>query len=237
VRGCLFTLLLAAVVVVLAVFLGLPAVASGLVTAGLTAGGLQSDDTSVTVEAKPPTELLSGHADRVVVHATDATFRGMSIGTLDLALEDVDVLGRTAGSVEGSLDDVTLPPEAGGAHLRTIAVTGNGERLTVATTIPKADVEAMIADAVERKTGVRPTSVALTAPDQLKVKAGGTINGTFAADAGDLIVRIDDGPGAGSQVVVLHGGKDLPMKISKVRVTDAGSLRIDGVLAISLLGG
>ncbi len=236
-RGCLFTLALAAVVITLVVFLGLPAVASGLVTAGLTAAGLQADDTTVSVHADPPTDLLTGTADRVVVHATDATFRGIRIGSLDIALEDVDVLDRTAGSVEGTLTDVTLPAETGGARLRSVTLGGGGERLTVGTTMSKADAEALIADAIELRTGTRPTSVTLTAPDRLTVRAGGeTMKGRFTADAGDLVVAITSGPGEGTEVVMLRGGDDLPMEISRARVTDTGGLRIEGVLAVGLLG-
>jgi hypothetical protein len=235
-RGCLFTILLALVVIALVVFLGLPAMASGLVTAGLTAAGLQAADTTVTVKSDPPTDLLGGKADRVVVHATDATFRGMEIGTFDLTLEDVDVLGQSAGTIEGTLGDVTLPASASGAHLQTIKVTGSRDRLAVVTTVPKADVEAIVSDTVERKTGVRPTSVTLASPDALTVKAGETLKGRFAASDGDLVVHITDGPGADSDIVVLRGGEDLPMKITKVRVTDAGGLRIEGELSLNLLG-
>jgi hypothetical protein len=237
VRGCLFTLLIAGVVLVLVVFLGLPAVASGLVTGGLTAAGLQADDTTVTVQANPPTDLLSGRADRVVVRATDAQFRGLGIGSLDLTLEEVDILGRTAGSVDGTLTDVTLPPEAGGARLRTVAIGGSGDDLTASTVISKADAEALIADAAERATGTRPTKVTLTGPDRLTVSAnGGTIKGRIRAVGGDIVVAITDGPGAGTDVVMLRGGDDLPMDITSVKVTDAGGLRIDGDLAIGLLG-
>jgi hypothetical protein len=236
VRGCLFTLLLAAVVLALVVFLGLPALAAGLVTAGLTAAGLQADDTTVVVKADPPTELLSGHADRVLVHATDATFRGLTIGTLDLTLGEVDVLGRSAGTVDGTLGGVTVPTPAGTARLRSVTIGGGGERLTASTTIARADAEALLADAVEREVGLRPTRVSLGAPDRVTIEAGATVKGRLVADAGDLLVRITDGPGAGSEVVLIRGGETLPMRISKVRVTDAGGVRIEGVLDVALLG-
>lgn len=235
-RGCLFTLLLASVVVALAVFLGLPALASGLVTAGLTAAGLQADDTTVTVQANPPTDLLSGHADRVVVHATDATFRGLRIGSLALTLEAVDVFDRTAGQVDGTLADVRLPEEAGGASLRTVTISGGGDRLLASTVVSKGDVEARVADEIEQRTGVRPAFVRLVAPDRLVVKAGGeTIRGRFRAAGGDLVVEITSGPGEGSDIVLLRGGEDLPLEIRTVEVTGEAGLHIEGELAIGFL--
>ena len=70
--------LAAAVAIAVVVTVGLPAVAAGVLTAGVTAAGLQADDTTVTVESDPPTDLLGLHADRVRVRATDATFRGLA---------------------------------------------------------------------------------------------------------------------------------------------------------------
>ncbi len=236
-RGCLFTLLLAAAVLVLVVFLGLPAAASALVTGGLTAAGLQADDTTVTVQANPPTDLLSGRADRVLVRATNATFRGLEIGSLDLELSAVDVLERTAGQVDGTLTDVVLPVEAGGATLGEVTISGGKDTLVAGTTVAKANVEARIADAVKERTGVRPTSVRLVAPDRLTIKAAGeTIKGRFRAEGGDLVVAITGGPGEGSDVVLLRGGEDLPLEIRRAEVTGDGGLRIEGELAISILG-
>ena len=117
-RGCLFTLLLGAIVVAFVIVAGLPALAAGLVTAGLSTAGLVADDTTVTVTSDPPTDFLGLRADRVRITATDATFRGMEIGALDLALGDVRILDRLAGSVDGQLTAVT--------------VTGpGGERITI----------------------------------------------------------------------------------------------------------
>ena len=107
-RGCLFTLLLGAIVIGFVIVVGLPAAAAGILTAGLSTAGLVADDTTVTVTSDPPTDFLGLRADSVRVTATDATFRGMEIGALDLALGDVQILERTAGSVDGQLTDVTL---------------------------------------------------------------------------------------------------------------------------------
>jgi hypothetical protein len=237
-RGCLFTLFLGGIVIAFVVVVGLPAIAAGVLTAGLSPAGVVADDTTVTVSSSPPTDLLGLHADSVRVTATDATFRGMEIGALDLALGDVRILERTAGAVDGELRDVTVRVAGGGEiTLGRISVLGGGTDITTTTVIPNAEVEALISDAVEAQAGVRPTSVSLEAPDRLVVKAGGTVTGRLAVtDGGNLVVRVDEGLPAGTTLVLLRGGEDLPIELTSVRVTGGGDLRLTGRLVVGLLG-
>jgi hypothetical protein len=238
-RGCLFTLLLGAIVIGVVVVIGLPAIAAGVITAGLTGAGLVSADTAVTVRSDPPTDLLGLHADTVHVTATDATFRGMDIASLDLTLGNVAVLDRTAGTVDGELRGVTIRPVGGEkVTLDTIAIQGGGSQITTTTVVPNAEVEALIADAVERQAGIRPTAVTLAAPDMLTVRiAGATLGGKFAVNAsGDLVVRVAGGVLAGTELVLLHAGQDLPIKLTSAKVTSAGGLRLSGNLTIGILG-
>ena len=238
-RGCLFTLLLAVVVLVLVVTIGLPAVAEGVLTAGITAAGLQSDDTTVKVRSDPPTDLIGMHADHVRVSATDATFRGMDIADLDLDLEDVSILDRTAGAVDGTLTGVDVPL-ADGTRIRLdrITISGQADDLSATTTIPKAQIRRLISDAVAQPAGIRPAEVILTAPDRLTIRTGlgVDVDGRFVVTpGGDLVVRAE-GPLAGTDVTLLHGGQDLPLTLTGARVTSEGGLRLSGKLAISLLG-
>ena len=75
-----------------------------MVTTAVTAAGLQADDTTVTVSSDPPTDLIGLHADRVRVRATDATFRDLAIGELDLVLRDVSILDRIGRRRRGRPD-------------------------------------------------------------------------------------------------------------------------------------
>ena len=197
-----------------------------------------ADDTTVTVSSDPPTDLLGLHADHVRVRASDATFRGMAIGLLELSLGDVQVLERTAGTVDGRLSHVTLPI-AGGRRITigTITIAGGGDSITATTVIPNAQAEALIADAVEARTGTRPSKVVLAAPDSATVEASGlALAGTFAVSpAGDLLLQ-GVGPAAGTEVVLLRGGEDLPIELTSVRVTSSGDLRLSGDLVIGILG-
>src|SRR3712207_6564173 len=130
-RGCLFTLLLAGVVGALVVVIGLPQVFAGLLTSGVTAAGLQADDTTVTVRSDPPTDLLGLHADVVRIRATDATYRELRIGALDVELRDVALGARTAGAVTGRLRDVTVATAGSRAvRLSSITIAGGADRVT-----------------------------------------------------------------------------------------------------------
>lgn len=237
-RGCLFTLLLGAIVGAFAVVVGLPAVASGILTGGITAAGLRAEDTTVTVASDPPTDLLGFHADRVRVRAADATFHGLEIGTLDVTLADVAFLERTAGTVDGTLIDVTVP-DVGGHTLRLAKVTlgGNGETVTAATTIDATDAETLLTDAIEAELGIRPSEVTLSAPDRVAARVGVVVHARLhVSAAGDLVAVVLDGPEAGRTVILLRGGDDLPIRLTGVLVTDAGELRLAGHLAVGLPG-
>jgi hypothetical protein len=239
VRGCLFTLLLGIVALTLLVTIGLPQVAAGALTGAVTTAGLHADDTTVTVSSDPPTDLIGLHADRVRITAMDATFRGLQIGSLDVTLTGVDLLGRTAASVDGRLGQVVIPGVASRPlTLATIRLSGGGDTITAATTVPVAQAKTLVADAVEATLGIRPTSVSLTAPDKVKVTEAGTVvHGRLSVtSSGDLVVDVLDGPAAGQQVVVLAGGQDLPIRLSSMSVTAAGALRLTGELTVGLFG-
>jgi hypothetical protein len=237
-RGCLFVIALGVVTVGLVVVVGLPAAFAGVLTAGVNAAGLQADDTTVTVTSDPPTDLVGFHADRVRVRATDATFRGLEIGALDVTLGDVAIVDRTAGSVDGRLTDVVLANVgAREVRLRSITLSGGGEVVTAATTVEAAQADRLIADALEAELGARPSSVGMAAPDRITVNVGVAVHGRLSVTgAGDVIVTVSDGPAAGREITLLQGGEDLPIRLTSVTVTAGGDLRLAGELAVSLLG-
>ena len=237
-RGCLFTLVLGAVVIALIVVGGLPQVAAGMVTTAVTAAGLRADDTTVTVSSDPPTDLIGLHADRVRIRATDATYRDLAIGALDLELRDVSILDRTADGVAGRLSDVTVDNVGGSeVSLDRISVSGGGDDVAATTVIDGAQAEQLIADAVEQRTGIRPNRVTLEDPDRLTIDVGVRVAGTLdIASNGDLVLEVDDNPVGLAEVVLLRGGEDLPIRLRDVLVTTDGDLQLDGGLAVSLLG-
>jgi hypothetical protein len=237
-RGCLFVVLLGVVVVAFVVVVGLPAAAAGILTAGVTAAGLQAPDTTVTVSSDPPTDLIGLHADRVRVRATHATFRGLEIGALDITLGDVAIADRTAGAVDGRLSDVVVP-NVGARRLSLDSITlgGGGDTITASTTLPSTEAQVLLADAVESSLGARPTSVRLAAPDQVTVRLGIAVHARLSVTAaGDLVATVSDGPAAGREVTLLRGGEDLPIRLTSVEVSATGDLRLAGELTVGLFG-
>jgi hypothetical protein len=239
VRGCLFTLALGAVALALLVVVGLPRLAAGLITGAVTAAGLEADDTTVTVSSDPPTDLLGLHADRVRIRATDAVFRGVEIGALDIALSDVAILDRTADAVVGRLSDVSLRNiGARRVALDTITLGGSADEVTASAVVAGAEAETLIADAVETGLGVRPDDVRVTAPDRVVVVVGDVRSRgrVLVTDAGDLVARMTDGPAEGRDLVLLRAGEDVPIRLQSIAVDDDGTVRLDGVLTVGLLG-
>ncbi|MFN8629178.1 MAG: hypothetical protein U0838_02315 [Chloroflexota bacterium] len=235
-RGCLFTLILAAVVVALIVVVGLPAVAAGLLTAGVKAAGLQAEDTTVTVTADPPWDLVSLNADRVRVRATTATFRGLKIGALDVTFTDVAILDRSAKSVAGRLTGVTVPNVAGQPlGLQSISVAGGGDAVTATTTIAALDAQSLIAAEVSSATGVSipATAVRLAAPNKVVVKSVVTVTATLGVNnSGDLVANAK----GLDPIVMLRAGEDVPLKFTSVSVDGSGNLVLAGTFAVGLLG-
>jgi hypothetical protein len=238
VRGCLFTLALAFVVLALLVVFGLPAIAAGVLTAGVRAAGLDSNDITVNVTSDPPWDLVGLRADRVRVRATTATFRGLHVGALDVTLQDVALVDRTAGGVNGQLTGVTVP-NVGGRPLGLAAITlrGGGSEVTATTTIAAVDAQTLVASEIASATGLNlpVTAVHLAAPNKVVVNAAGlTATATLSVDAsGNLVATV---PGIGA-VTVLRAGQDLPIRLTSVKVDSAGGLVLAGTLSVSLLGG
>jgi hypothetical protein len=233
-RGCLSVPILAAVFVVAGAWFGGPPIAAALVTTGLGASGLHSDDLDVRVEADPPLELALGRADRVVVDATDAEWNGLRAAKLDLVLRDVDFIGRTAGNTNGRLTGVELPNVDPPGSKATIEISGPGDSAVATVTIDGRTVEAMAIEAFEQKLGVRPTSAKLTPPNVIRVQAGPV----------EVAGAVTVGPGGSlgvstalGTVTVLEPSPSLPYQLTSASV-EGDSLVLTGTLDVRrLLGG
>ena len=53
---------------------------------------------------------------------------------------------------------------------------------------------------------------------------------------GDVVLAVDDNPLGVESLTLVEAGGDLPIRITDVRVTRDGDLRLDGDLSIGLLG-
>jgi hypothetical protein len=133
-------------------------------------------------------------------------------------------MGRGPGGARITIDRITL--------------LGGPDGITTTTIIPNGEVKALIADAIEARTGSRPTSVSLRAPDRVSLTLGDTrVAGQFAVTPdGDLVVRGDEGLAEGREVMLVRGGNDLPIELTSVKVTASGGLRLTGDLAVGVPG-
>jgi len=126
-RGCLFVLVVAAALIAVGAWFGAAPLTATVITSILEGSGYHATSSTVTAGADPPLRLLVGHADRVTVDGSGVTWRTFRAAQIDLTLGDVDLFGRTAGSIHGTItgaelqttDQARLPP-------RTSASTAAG---------------------------------------------------------------------------------------------------------------
>jgi hypothetical protein len=225
-------LVLAVIAAFVGVWLGGPPIAAAFIRTGLGAAGLHSPDLQVDVRSDPPLELALGHADRVLVDATDVAWNGHHADSLHLTLDDVDLLGRTAARTTGHIGGVELPGVDPPGSTATIDIAGRGPAADVTLTIDRATAEAIAAAAFEQKTGTRPSSTTLVAPNVIRFKAGPfDVSGalTIASD-GSLGVSTPRG-----RVTVLDPDASQPVHLTGVGVTASDLVLTGSVEVASLL--
>jgi hypothetical protein len=238
-RGCLTWFF-----VVLAVLLGAtwafaPGVAAGLVSAGLGTAGFESADKSVTVVADPPIELLTLRADKVRVQATNATFSGLAIGSVDLTLGGVGLMGRQADSVDGTLTGVKVPTALGSAaNLTSVGLSGPSSDLRAIVTLSLKDVQALASAAVEGQLGSSATKVTLTAPDKVTVSASGlNVRGRLVVDKGGGLVFVTIAPaGFSDPIDIFRPGPTQPLRLTGITLRTNGAT-LTATIDASFFGG
>jgi hypothetical protein len=230
-RGCLFVVLLAALFVLVGVWFGGPPLASAVVTSGLHASGLQADYLDVDVHSDPPLELAAGHADEVGIRGTHLEWNGLRAGSIDLTLNDVDLVSRTAGAAEGRLELVDLPNVDPPGSTGTVVIDGPADSAATTITIDGETIEAMALAAFETKLGVRPDRATLTEPNLVHVQAGAV------ELSGALVVGPDGSIGVATPlgvVPVIKPDPSGPVRLTGVGVQD-GSLVLTGTLDVESL--
>jgi hypothetical protein len=212
--------------VLLATWAFAPAVAAGLVSAGLGTAGFASSDKQVTVIADPPIELLTLRADKVHLQATNATFGGLRMASVDLILGGVSLTGRQADSVEGTLTGVQVPTALGAtATISSVGLTGPSSDLRAVLTLAAADVRALASAAVQSQMGSTPTKVTLTAPDKVTVVAAGlNVRGRLVVDAHGGLVFLPVAPaGFSGPIDLLRPGPTEPLRFTSIVLSPTGA--------------
>ncbi len=236
-RGCLFILVFAAVVVSAAAWFGSPVLASTVVQAALENGGYHAASSTVTVTSNPPPKLLLGHADRVEIAGTDVAFRTFHAASLDLVLTDVNIVARTAGHISGRITGAQLTTNDGaaaGTATADVDIDGGAAAAAARIVVDGATVDRVVKAAMQAKFGVAVTSTALVAPDILRISVpGASVQGRLVIDANGAIALST--PLGSAPVLSLDPA--FPLRLTAVHAVD-GDLQVDAILdAQALLGG
>jgi len=240
-RGCLTFLLLVVAIVLVAAWFVLPPVAGAAVAAGLVAAGFNGTDTRVTVTADPPLELATAHADQVHVTSSNASFRQVTMSTVDVTFTDVQLLDRTAGGVSGTMTGLRITTAGGGTtRVGTARLSGSGSDVRVALELSSADAIALATSAVRAAVGAAPSKVTLTSPDRVQLVVRGlSVGGRLAIDAdGGLVFRPASTTGPfSSPVDLIRPGPAVPIRLRNVLVGRGGTVNLSGAIDPSSIGG
>lgn len=234
-RGCLtFLVTIAVVGAALAWFLP-PPVADAVLTQSLSV--VLGGRTNAQVRTSFPPSLLTFHADRVDVIASDARLAGGALRASDVSLHlmDVDLLGRTAGAVGGMLDGVTIDTtELGPVSVDRVTLSGPSGALDATATIGPSEARRLLAAAVTAATGRPASSVELIPPASARATVGGVVlTARLQIVHGDLIAQPDQG--AVRRITVLRSSSLAPFVLSRVSV-ESGDLVLAGQLTGTALG-
>lgn len=232
-RGCLFVLIAAALVVSIAAWFGAPVLASALVDGGLRSAGFEAAQTTTTVRADPPPRLLLGHADSIRIQASDVSFRTFHADALDLTMGDVDLVGRTFRTIRGTITGAEVETEDGIPTTAGVTIDGDASAAGARIRVDGATVERVVRATLEPRIGAAIARTELVAPDVLRiVTPAATLEGRMIVDGSGAIALSTQ---LGS-TPILSIDPSFPLRLTAVHVVD-GDLRIDATLdAEALLG-
>jgi len=234
-RGCLFVLVIGAAIVAGAAWFGAPPLAATVIASILEGSGYHATSSTITVSANPPPRLLIGHADRVTIDGQGVTWRTFRASRIQLTLGDVDLFGRTAGTIHGTITGAEL--QATGATVTPTAdvtLDGSGSSAKATIRVPGATVDGLVRSGVAKQYGVAVTATSLIAPDTLQITTSGTtIRGRLAIDAGGALVLVTSLGSAD----LFRFDPSFPIRLTGVRISGA-DLELTGTLDVAaLLGG
>jgi hypothetical protein len=233
-RGCLFVLVLAAAVVGVGAWFGAAPLTSTVIGSILQGSGYHAASSTITATSDPPVRLLLGHADRVTIDGTDVTWRTFKAARLQLTLGDVDLFGRTAGSIRGTIGGAELRTNDDSAPTADVAIDGSGSSARATIRVAGGTVDRLVRSGFAEKFGVAVVGTSLEAPDILRITASGTtFQGRLAIDPTGALVLVTPLGSAD----VFRFDPSFPIKLVGVRVSGV-DLELDGTLdAEALIGG
>jgi hypothetical protein len=218
-------------------WIALPVAASAAAGAAVGAAGLHGENVSVSVGADPPLKLLLLEADTLRVRSGPSSWRGLTIGQLDLTFRGLR-LGAQPGTVEGRLDRVEFPDSAG-AILRaaTVFVSGSAATPDVRVELAAADFRSLIGRALPAGFAGASAPIELVTPDQVRIRTvlGDVVARLVLGPDGRLNLALG-GAGVGSlTVALLEPGAALPLQLQSVEV-DGGRVVLRGTVDARSIG-
>ena len=220
--------------VAIALWLGGPSIAGGLIEGSLASAGFRGESTSVEVDTDEPWDVLGGRADRITIRAQDATIDQLQAERLQLVLTDADLSGRSFGQVDGRLEGVTLQAADGTAvHAASVDISGPPGEVRASIRIDAAEIERLALAEVQRQTGTEIGSTSIREPDIVSFTVlVFTVEGRFVVESDGalgLAVALPGNP----QVRLIA---DPSIRFDSVQVTD-GQLVLGGILSLPALDG
>jgi hypothetical protein len=209
--------------VALLVLVGVPAVASPLLTQMVRDEGLRADDMRVTVAFFDPTLLLA-RTERLRIEATGVDLGPAHALGMDLSLGRVALLDRTFESITGNVREVSL--RAGGMDITVdrVEVDGPAEAANVAAHFTPAQSSAVVRQAA-RLIGFGLDDVHLLNGRVEIELAGVRTGGTLSVEGGALVLR----PQIGPTLLLIQPAPTDPWRLTDVRVAPDG-VTISGVV-------
>jgi hypothetical protein len=234
VRGCLVQILVIVAILFGLVWFGLPMAAGWVATNALKTAGFTGTDTSVTVEAHPPFLLLTGHADSVHVTSSGVSVGDLQAASIDITLGKVDLIGRTVGTVSGTLSGVTIPV-TGGDPITAASVTLSGSASAAQATIELTMAQAQALAVAQLKAQGLTATVALKAPNVVTIKASGTTIAAHLEASDGILLLVPEQPGV-PIVPLITPGNGNPFRVTGASIS-ANGVTLTGTIDLqSLLG-
>jgi hypothetical protein len=235
-KGCLFVIVLAVVLVFGLVWFALPPAAGWAIEAAIPRDALRGT-VHATVGVDFPPELLTGHADTVRLQSpdgVDAAGGTLEASTLDITLRDVHLFDRTAARVDGNMTGVRVV--SGGIPIvtvRRIDVAGPTNAIVTTLSIDAAEARRRAVQVLTAELGHAPERLALVAPDRIEVVIDGvSVSGRLVVQDGAL-VAVGDAPLPTVQVIPASATGPLTLLSVTIR---PDALVVTGTLAPSALG-
>jgi hypothetical protein len=233
-RSCLVQLLVLLALVFGLAWFGLPIGAAWLATNALRTAGFTGTDTAVTVTANPPFLLLTGHADAIHVTSDAVSISDLHAAGIDVTLGRVDLIGRTIGTVQGTLTGVTIAVTHGDP-VTAERVTLAGSAAATEATIKLAPAEAQALAVAQLKAQGLAATVTLTAPDKVTLKVAGKTVTAHLEAADGILLLVPDAPGV-PIVPLISPGPGNPFRVTGASIAADGVTLAGTVDLQSLLG-